>query len=1224
MAKERIIQELGEDELLLPELVRRALVANDRVKYLLALLQTARSAADGADEPNLREERLASGVEDPALDRVVADSRRAAADSYRVPSAEKITRQALAEAQTMLAPLLAAGASTAAELRTRLATVTESLEVSGETIHADDLLRLTAAGHGRDSLHLIVADAHRELNLVAAKLATESIDGARAHSLQPGDRPLVRAFMRGLHETESLRFGHPGLGTIATRSGSALLLQNDLGMTDAHVLVLRVVERTVTVTYTDVHLERLIFFQELLAQRGVEWEDTRSRANRNMEGGLFHLAVGHYAAPDTESLERFLAALGSQLVFMIDWNRARKRLRSLIGRRAAVELLSWAAEKRHGHRAFLLAGGERLVRDALQFAGRPGTGAGESLSDVLGAEAACAYLRSVLRICSEGMLAGQAMPLIQDEVRAELVGYVHTAREELLELITRHGELVVEIGEATREELERALSGETRERAGAEVQHARAWEHAADEIVSRVRAYVERTNEPSALLALIEAADDVADSLEEAVFNLTLLRPPGPAREIAGQLRGMCRLVLASARAHLRAVMLAADVQRDSGEAMEAFLEAVHEVMSLEHETDDAQRSVHAAVVAGSPAASELFVLVEVTRALEQAADALMHTALLLRDQVLGRAVRREAPMRRTESSARPPGPQRPEPRPPAPRPRGSALPSLREEMPSPSEDLYMLGQDDRPLPGPETIGAKAHGLARMARAGLRVPAAVVLTTAVSKRGLLSGALSGAPASEEIGELSASAILALEAATGLRLGDRLRPLVVSVRSGAPVSMPGMLETVLDVGVSSHTVGGLAAATGNPRLAWDCYRRLVESLASVVHGCPSAPFQREVRERVRAAGAERPMQLEALELRELTATHLERFRELTGAPFPQDPHVQLQQAVLAVLRSWQSPKAREYRRLGDVPEDLGTAVIVQRMVFGNAGGRSGSGVGFTRDPALGEPRLYLDFALDAQGEDIVAGRQSLRPAEDPATMDPALGEELRSACRLLEAEMGDAQEFEFTLQDGELFLLQSRTAKRTPWAALRIAVDQVAEGLITPETALERLAGIDLDALSRRRVRGADERDALARAVPASLGVATGPIALDAAAVARLAGDGRSPVLLRREISTDDIAAMIGSAGVLTATGGRTSHAAVVARELGKPCLVGCTGLDIDLQARTVTIGSRMLAEGEEITLDGESGLVYAGAAQVIEERPTDALAAVTAWQRDAQVVGARG
>ncbi|HYB22837.1 MAG TPA: DUF47 family protein, partial [Solirubrobacteraceae bacterium] len=1159
---------------------------NDRVKYLLALLQSARAAADGGRVSDLHEERLAGGVEDPALDRVVGASALASPGVYRIPRADKVIADALADVEAMLAPLLTAGVEGAQELGRRLAALRPSLELDGELVSAQTLVALTSAERERDSLHLLVVDAHRELNALFASLATETVDGALVHNLEPDDRALVRAFMRGVNETERLRFGHPGLGTIATHSGPALVLQNDLGETEAHVVVVRVQQRTVTITYTDVHLERLIFFQRLLADRAVQWQDTRSRADRAVEGGLFHLAVGARECEDTAELERFLAELGSQLVFMIDWNRARKRLRGLVGKRAAVELLSWAAEHRHGHRAFLIAGGDRLVRDALQFAGRPGIDAGSSLSDVLGAPAAVAYLRSVLRICSEGMLAERPLPLIQDEVRAELVGYVHTAREELLELICRHGELVVEIAEATRDQLEQTLSANGSPQPALAAGRARAWEHEADEVVTRVRAYMGRPEAPHALLEVLEAADDIADSLEDAAFYLTLARLPTPAGEIPERLRSMCALLLASARAHLRAVTFAADVQRGAPrEQMEAFLEAVHEVVSLEREADDAQRAVHAALVACAPPASVMFVLAEVTRAFEEAADALMHTALLLRDQVLGGAVRAQASLRRGELT-------------PAPRAEGLAA----------DRDVYVLGDTSRALPGPDEIGAKAHGLARMVRAGLRVPEAAVLTTAVARRAHSDG---GMP---PIAALSARAVGALEFTTGLRLGDRRRPLVVSVRSGAPVSMPGMLETVLDVGLSERTIAGFAASTGNPRLAWDCYRRLVESFAAAVHGCPPEAFERALEERLAAAGLERPVELEASVLRELTGEHLQRFQELAGEPFPEDPRSQLEQAVGAVLRSWQAPKAREYRRVMGVPDELGTAVIVQRMVFGNAGGRSGAGVGFTRDPALGAPGLYVDFLADAQGEDIVAGRQPLRAAAGSAAIDTGLQAELEHACRLLERELGDAQEFEFTVQDGELFLLQTRTAKRTPWAALQIAVDQVREGLISPEVALEHLAGVELDDLRRRRVRREDESSALARAVPASPGVASGPLALDAAAARRFAEQGRPPVIIRRETSTDDIAAMVRSAGILTAVGGRTSHAAVVARELGRPCLVGCTELAIDEHARTATIGSRMLAEGDEITLDGESGLVYAGVVAAVEERPTDALAAVRAWQ----------
>jgi pyruvate,orthophosphate dikinase len=393
--------------------------------------------------------------------------------------------------------------------------------------------------------------------------------------------------------------------------------------------------------------------------------------------------------------------------------------------------------------------------------------------------------------------------------------------------------------------------------------------------------------------------------------------------------------------------------------------------------------------------------------------------------------------------------------------------------------------------------------------------------------------------------------------------------------------------------------------------------LVESFASVVRGCPLEPFEAEVHRRLEALGAERTLDLEAAALEELTATHLERFRELTGEPFPDDPLDQLEQAVVAVLRSWEAPKARDYRRQAGLPEDLGTAVIVQRMVFGNAGGRSGSGVGFTRDPALGEPRLYLDFLMDAQGEDVVSGRHRAHGAEELATLAPDLYEAIAAVCPALEREFGDAQEFELTVEDGELFLLQTRTAKRTPWAALRIAVDQVEEGLIEPADALARLEGLELDSIRRIRVAARDDRDPLCHAVPASVGVATGPLALDAETAAGFADEGRPPVLVRRDTATEDIAAMLVSAGVLTATGGRTSHAAVVARELAKPCLVGCSELAIDLDERVATLGSSALAEGDVVTLDAESGLVFAGEVELVEERPTAQLEAVAAWRAEA-------
>ena len=1191
MPKDRIIAALGERELLLPDLIDRALSANDRVKYLLTLLQSARAAADGdADASDLREERLASSVSDSSLDRVVRASVRRDDGSYTIPGAGELVRRAFGEVESMLVPLRVAGVEASGQLGERLHRLLQVVHADGDAITAEGISRLTAGRHrDRDSLHLIVLDLHRELNLLVGRLASESIAGALAYGIEATDRPLVGAFARGVQRTQRLRFDHPGLGTVATRSGDELILQNDIGETDAHVVVVKVIDRAVTVIYTDVHLPRLLFFQRMLGVCEIHWEDTRSRAGGAASEGLYHLAVGSLTADSQAALEAFLELLGSRMVFLIDWNRARKRLRGLVGNRVAVQLLDWAAEREHGHMAFLLAGGDQLVYDALNFATGRGTRAGESLVDVLGGQAAISYLRAVLHICSEGLLAGRSASLVGDEVRAELIGYVRTARQELLELIGAHAELVVAICEAARDALEQAaLAHPSRDRSDI-ARLARDWEQRADELVNEVRGASARAEDPAPFLDLVREADDVADALEEAAYYWSLLPQGRISGNVLNESQRMMVLVLDAARSHMRAVHLGREVQRGSpSEDMDSFLEATHRIVALERDTDGALREVQAALVRQVDAAGELFVIAHATQACEEAADALMRAAHLLQRQVLGDVVRSQPPLSRHE-----PLPIR-------------ALPT-RDESES-IEDLYVVGDGDALVPDIATIGAKGHGLAHMARARLPVPEAAILSTALCR---------SVPADGEEGRLRTlvlAAVGALQARSGLRLGSARRPLILSVRSGAPASMPGMLETVLDVGLCDESVEGLLALTGNPRLAWDSYRRLVESFAHVVAHCPREPFEQATGARMAAAGVQRPRDLDARTLAELTGEHLERFHTLSGEPFPQNPLDQLEAAVRGVLRSWDAPKAREYRRLHDLPETLGTAVILQRMVFGNAGGVSGSGVGFTRDPATGERKPYVEFLPDAQGEDIVGGRNTQDGAGQLALLAPEVNQHLSEVCRVLEAEFRDAQEFEFTVQDGELFLLQTRTAKRTPWAALHIAVDQVREGLLSSGEARERLAGLDLQGIRRAHVRAGDRARAVCQAQPVSMGVASGPIALDVEAAERFAQEGRAPVLIRRDTSTEDLAGMIAAAGLLTGSGGRTSHAAVVARELGKPCVVGATDVDIDLAARRVRIGDREFAEGDEISIDGESGRVFVGSVQVEEERPTDDLAIVAGWQ----------
>lgn len=517
-----------------------------------------------------------------------------------------------------------------------------------------------------------------------------------------------------------------------------------------------------------------------------------------------------------------------------------------------------------------------------------------------------------------------------------------------------------------------------------------------------------------------------------------------------------------------------------------------------------------------------------------------------------------------------------------------------------------------------EDMGFKAFNLARMARIGLKVPEAFVLGTAICRDFLRHPAKSRAALHDLLVEM----LRRLETASRLVFGGARRPLLVAVRSGAPVSMPGMMDTLLNIGLCDATVHGLMRLTGNPRLAWDSYRRLVQQFAEVVHGADPAPFRAVLDATVRAAGVDAARELDFRQLAGLTREFLALHRDTTGEPFPQDPMAQLEAAIAAVFFSWNGERAAAWRRLNRLPDSLGTAVTVQRMVFGNAGGTSGAGVAFTRDPADGGNRLYADFLFNSQGEDVVSGRSVAGDTLRLSEILPEVWARLEAVRGILEAEFRDAQEFEFTVQDGELFLLQARSGKRTPWAALVIAVDQVREGLITPGEALARLDGIDLDKLERRRLAPGEAQSALGRGVPAGVGLAGGPVALDNEAARRFADEGRPALLVREDAITADIAGLAVCAGLLTVRGSRTAHAAVVARQLGKPCLVGCGQLVIGHDARTVALGGRILREGDALWIDAEGGGVYEHEPAFLVERPLDALAALAGWRRGTHAASA--
>jgi len=527
------------------------------------------------------------------------------------------------------------------------------------------------------------------------------------------------------------------------------------------------------------------------------------------------------------------------------------------------------------------------------------------------------------------------------------------------------------------------------------------------------------------------------------------------------------------------------------------------------------------------------------------------------------------------------------------------ALPTLR----------YVYDFDEPSDGGRELLGGKGVGLAEMTQLGVPVPAGFTITTDACRAYTANGKQLPDGLDEEVGRH----LRALEERTGKRFGDADDPLLVSVRSGAAISMPGMMDTILNLGLNDDAVQGLARATGNARFANDSYRRLIQMYGEVVEGIDGHRFEQALTDLKHARGATQDVDLSADDLEQLIATYKDIYADAPAAEFPQDAREQLTRAVRAVFESWDAPRAQVYRRTYDIPDDLGTAVNVVQMVFGNKGDESGTGVAFTRDPSTGEPGLYGEFLPNAQGEDVVAGIRTPEPLANMEQKLPAAFRQLLETMRRLEEHYRDMQDIEFTVEDNELYLLQTRSAKRTAAAAVKAAVDMVDEGLITREDAVARIDPQQLDQLLHPMIDPTAEWNVAAKGLNASPGAASGAIVLDADSAEQRGRAGEKVILVRWETTPDDIHGLIHSAGILTAHGGMTSHAAVVARGMGKPCVAGCDALSIDADARTITLGSQTLAEGNVITIDGGTGAVIVGEVPLVPPQVNDDLETVLGW-----------
>jgi pyruvate,orthophosphate dikinase len=508
----------------------------------------------------------------------------------------------------------------------------------------------------------------------------------------------------------------------------------------------------------------------------------------------------------------------------------------------------------------------------------------------------------------------------------------------------------------------------------------------------------------------------------------------------------------------------------------------------------------------------------------------------------------------------------------------------------------YVYDFDEPANGGRDLLGGKGVGLAEMTQLGIPVPAGFTITTDACRAYMSSGGeVEGLDAeiAEHIGRL--------EARAGKRFGDAGDPLLVSVRSGAAISMPGMMDTILNVGLNDESVEGLARSTGNEEFARDCYRRLIQMFGETVDGIPHESFS--VDDTVEQAR--------------------EVYERETGRGFPQDAREQLQRAITAVFDSWNSARAQVYRGMYGIPDDLGTAVNVVQMVFGNKGEDSATGVCFTRDPSTGEQGVYGEYLLNAQGEDVVAGVRTPGPLAELRGRLPEAYDQLLETMGSLERHYRDMQDIEFTVEEGRLYLLQTRTAKRTAAAAIKCAVDMTAEGLIEREEAVARIDPKQLDQLLHPRLDPDAQFEVAAQGLNASPGAACGKIVLDADSAEERGKAGESVILVRWETTPDDIHGLIQANGVLTAHGGMTSHAAVVARGMGKPCVAGCEGLDIDTGAKTVRIGSHQLTEGDVITIDGGTGRVIVGEVPLVPPAINEDFETILNWADDLRRLGVR-
>jgi hypothetical protein len=636
-AKSQIVEQLGESAILLPDKIVAALAANDRAKLRLSLLQDAMAMATEPWRPmhDMSADLKAAGLDDPALRSAVAGAHSAGQGSVEIPGSEPLIQGLYDDLRVMLAPVSTAAPSTAEPFARRLEALAAAAPKGPGPVSTDALARMAAAGAGgKDSEHRLIMDLHKAINRVADETAAEIVDGARTHRLEPDDRPRVQAFMRGLNRTAPLAFGHPGLGTTIVGDGRRLIIQNDIGTTDAHVIVIHVEGLAASVTYTDVHRRRAKFFIGLFERSSVEWTPLEERRAANLaEDQAFYLVCGRRLAQDKADLDAFLERLGSRLVFLIDWNKARKCLQTFVDKDAAVALLNEAAVDDLGHRAFLELGGAELVLEAVRRVAGARATWGVRLDAILGEDQACRFLAAVLRVTSEGLSSGRSVRLLKDEIQADLADRLQSAEGDFIRSAIRHLGLSRMLAGDLRDALVGGRLAPDAERAALAARATRL-EQKGDRLTLEARALARRIGGSDRLRRMIDQAEEALDALDEAAFLFGLLADPIDEDQV-GALAALVELAADSAGQMAIACEAASRAPSDRREDTIDALQAVDAVCAAERAADAAERRLLAILMRAHP--SNMPVAgVELAHAVERSTDHLAHAALALRDHLLG------------------------------------------------------------------------------------------------------------------------------------------------------------------------------------------------------------------------------------------------------------------------------------------------------------------------------------------------------------------------------------------------------------------------------------------------------------------------------------------------------------------------------------------------------------------------------------------------------------